>query len=125
MTDEIQIYLDGKYLSATEAVWRLFEYDLTRRDPSVQCYPIHLPGKTMFLSKKIKRTWQMTPSHSLNGILLDQKIKFSTTFYTLRTTKTSWSQKIHQNRMPLYGMIVLRNRNSTACFEERKSILRV
>ena len=47
VVDEIQMYLDGRYLSATEATWRLFEYEITRRDPSVKCYPVHLKDENL------------------------------------------------------------------------------
>lgn len=40
--DEIKDFVDGRYLSASEAAWRLFEYDITRRFPSVTCLPVHL-----------------------------------------------------------------------------------
>ena len=42
--DEIKQYIQGRYLSAAEAVHRFFEYELTRRDPSEKPYPVHLPG---------------------------------------------------------------------------------
>ncbi|XP_038720003.1 uncharacterized protein LOC120012639 [Tripterygium wilfordii] len=41
--DEIQKYLDCRYLAAYESVWRLFEYHIHFRYPSVQRLPIHLP----------------------------------------------------------------------------------
>ena len=45
VTDEICQYIKGRYLSASEAVWRLFEYEVTRREPSVARYPVHLEGE--------------------------------------------------------------------------------
>ncbi|KAH7653509.1 DNA helicase protein [Dioscorea alata] len=42
-TDEIQNYLDCCYLSAYESCWRLFEFPLHHREPSVQRLLIHLP----------------------------------------------------------------------------------
>ena len=44
-TDEINQYIRGRYLSASEAVWRIFEYDVTRREPSVDRYPVHLENE--------------------------------------------------------------------------------
>ncbi len=41
--DEIKQYLDCRYLSAYEAVWRLFEFDIHFRQPSVERLSIHLP----------------------------------------------------------------------------------
>ncbi|XP_039138709.1 uncharacterized protein LOC120276027 [Dioscorea cayenensis subsp. rotundata] len=41
--DEIQNYLDCRYLSAYESCWRLFEFPIHHREPSVQRLLIHLP----------------------------------------------------------------------------------
>ncbi|XP_020102972.1 uncharacterized protein LOC109720334 [Ananas comosus] len=41
--DEIKQYLDCRYLSAYEAVWRLFEFDIHFRQPSVERLGVHLP----------------------------------------------------------------------------------
>ena len=43
--DEIQDYLKAKYLSASEAVWRIFGFHVNYRDPSVTPLPIHLPSR--------------------------------------------------------------------------------
>ena len=40
--DEIKAYLDCRYLSAYEASWRLFEFDIHHREPAVQRLLIHL-----------------------------------------------------------------------------------
>ncbi|XP_020111449.1 uncharacterized protein LOC109726322 [Ananas comosus] len=41
--DEVKKYLDCRYLSAYEAMWRLFEFDIHFREPSVERLTIHLP----------------------------------------------------------------------------------
>ncbi|XP_038719916.1 uncharacterized protein LOC120012542 [Tripterygium wilfordii] len=41
--DEIKQYVDCRYLAAYESVWRLFEYHIHFRHPSVERLPIHLP----------------------------------------------------------------------------------
>ncbi|XP_024009309.1 uncharacterized protein LOC112084413 [Eutrema salsugineum] len=43
--NEIQEYLDCRYLSAHEAMWRTFGYHIHKRKPSVQKLIIHLPGQ--------------------------------------------------------------------------------
>nr|KAJ0194029.1 hypothetical protein LSAT_V11C800414390 [Lactuca sativa] len=43
--DEIQNYYDCRYLSACEASWRIFAFDVHYRYPSVVRLPFHLPGK--------------------------------------------------------------------------------
>ncbi|XP_022032026.1 uncharacterized protein LOC110933095 [Helianthus annuus] len=42
--DEIKEYYDCRYISACEASWRIFSYDVNYRYPSVIRLPFHLPG---------------------------------------------------------------------------------
>ncbi|KAJ0517389.1 putative DNA helicase [Helianthus annuus] len=44
-TDEIKEYYDCRYVSACEASWRIFSYDVHYRTPSVIRLPFHLPGQ--------------------------------------------------------------------------------
>lgn len=41
--DEIKRYLDCRYLSAYEAIWRLFQFDIHYREPTVERLIVHLP----------------------------------------------------------------------------------
>ncbi|KAM6554269.1 hypothetical protein CsatB_015031 [Cannabis sativa] len=41
--DEIETYLDCRYISTTEACWRIFQFDIHYRQPSVERLPFHLP----------------------------------------------------------------------------------
>src|SRR4029077_4441575 len=43
--DELQTYLDGRYLSPPEAVWRLMEFKTHDEFPNVTRLAIHEPGK--------------------------------------------------------------------------------
>ncbi len=43
-TDEIKKYLDCRYVSASEAVWRIFKFDMHERFPIVKCLQYHLPN---------------------------------------------------------------------------------
>ncbi|XP_021986432.1 uncharacterized protein LOC110882810 [Helianthus annuus] len=43
--DEIKEYYDCRYLSACEATWRIFAFDVHYRYPSVMRLPFHLPDK--------------------------------------------------------------------------------
>nr|KAJ0190338.1 hypothetical protein LSAT_V11C800411510 [Lactuca sativa] len=45
VVDEINEYYDCRYLSACEASWRIFTYDVHYRYPSVVRLPFHLPGQ--------------------------------------------------------------------------------
>jgi len=43
--DEIKMYYDCMYLSACEAVWRIFSFDINYREPSVERLNFHLEGE--------------------------------------------------------------------------------
>jgi hypothetical protein len=42
LVDEIRMYYDCRYLSACEAVWRIFVFDVNYREPSVERLSFHL-----------------------------------------------------------------------------------
>ena len=37
-------YINGQYLSATEAAWRILAFDIMRKSPAVVSIPVHLPN---------------------------------------------------------------------------------
>lgn len=43
--DEVKAYIDARYVSANEAIWRLLRFKLHREVPSVERLPVHLPGQ--------------------------------------------------------------------------------
>ncbi|KAL8134222.1 hypothetical protein AgCh_009322 [Apium graveolens] len=43
--DEVKNFLDGRYVCASEASWRIFGFDIHHRSPSVERLPIQLPGQ--------------------------------------------------------------------------------
>ena len=43
--DEVQRYVDARYVSASEGCWRIFHYDLQDRYPSIQRLALHLPDQ--------------------------------------------------------------------------------
>jgi hypothetical protein len=43
--DEIRLYLDARYISASEASWRIFHYRLHDEKPDVIQLCVHLPGQ--------------------------------------------------------------------------------
>lgn len=42
--DEIKHYLDGRYVCASEAAWRILGFDIHYRYPSVERLPVHVEG---------------------------------------------------------------------------------
>jgi len=52
LRDEINEYVDGRYISASEAACRIFGFDLHEITPSVHRLPVHLPGQqTVFFQE--------------------------------------------------------------------------
>ncbi|XP_074318340.1 uncharacterized protein LOC141655147 [Silene latifolia] len=49
--DEIKAYMDCRYLSASEAAKRIFEFDIQERYPSVMRLPVHLEGEQSVVIK--------------------------------------------------------------------------
>ncbi|CAG8813910.1 12397_t:CDS:2, partial [Cetraspora pellucida] len=45
MDDEIRLFLDARYISASEASWRIFHYRLHNEKPDIMQLHVHLPGK--------------------------------------------------------------------------------
>ena len=43
-TNEIDDYITGWYLSATEAAWRILAFNITSKQPGVTSIQVHLPG---------------------------------------------------------------------------------
>ncbi|KAH9703708.1 helitron like n domain-containing protein [Citrus sinensis] len=52
--DEIKTYLDYRYISATEACWRIFQFDIHYRKPAVERLPFHLLGEHTVIFKESK-----------------------------------------------------------------------
>ena len=42
--DEMADYVQGRYLSASEAAWRILQFDITTKEPAVIALHVHLPG---------------------------------------------------------------------------------
>ncbi|XP_063939620.1 uncharacterized protein LOC108198229 [Daucus carota subsp. sativus] len=53
--DEVKHYLDGRYICASEAAWRIFGFDIHSRWPSVDRLPIHMPATSMLVLELVSR----------------------------------------------------------------------
>lgn len=49
--DEIEDYVNSRYISASEAIWRLLEFDISARKPTVIALSVHLPANDMIVFK--------------------------------------------------------------------------
>nr|XP_009789935.1 PREDICTED: uncharacterized protein LOC104237479 [Nicotiana sylvestris] len=57
--DEINKYLDCRYISAIEACWRIFKFDIHYRKPAVERLPFHLEGQNTIIFEEGKRAESM------------------------------------------------------------------
>lgn len=42
--NEVKHYLDGRYVCASEAAWRILGFNIHYRSPAVERLPVHVPG---------------------------------------------------------------------------------
>ncbi|XP_026377985.1 uncharacterized protein LOC113272351 [Papaver somniferum] len=49
--DEIDIYLEGRYLSGAECTWRTLGFEIHYRRPTVERLPLHLEGEQLVIHK--------------------------------------------------------------------------
>ena len=52
--NEIQRYVDARYISASESCWRIFHYELHDRSPAVQRLAVHLPEQQSVIYREGK-----------------------------------------------------------------------
>ena len=45
--NEVQLYLDSRYISGSEACWRIFTYNMYEENPNVVWLAVHTPGGHM------------------------------------------------------------------------------
>ena len=46
--DEFKDYINGRYLSSSEAVWRIFNFHITQQTPAVKPLRVHLPQQQLY-----------------------------------------------------------------------------
>ncbi|XP_074374518.1 uncharacterized protein LOC141714921 [Apium graveolens] len=68
--DEVKNFLDGRYVCASEASWRIFGFDIHHRSPSVEHLPIHFPGQKWKLRQRGDVIGRLAEVHATTGELL-------------------------------------------------------
>ncbi|XP_064648740.1 uncharacterized protein LOC135500954 [Lineus longissimus] len=75
--DEIETYLNARYISASEAFWRIYNFPLHQKYPPVEKLPCHLPGEQVVLFE---------PDAAANTVQNGQPITKLTAFFTTNAT---------------------------------------
>ncbi|GJY78997.1 DNA helicase [Tanacetum coccineum] len=78
--DEIKNYLDARYVSPHEACWRIFEFEIHYREPTIQLLAVHLQNMQQVVFRE---------GDHLNSVVLNSHKK--------KTTLTEWLYYNEQN----------------------------
>ncbi len=85
--DEILKYLNYHYVSASEAVWRIFKFDMHERFPSVERLQYHLPNQQMVLFNDDNDVQEVATQSAISKTMLTEWFK------------TNQESKVAQSRM--------------------------
>lgn len=47
--DEVSMFYDCRYISACEAIWQIFEFDIHYKDPPVEKLSFHHPDEQLIM----------------------------------------------------------------------------
>jgi hypothetical protein len=91
--DEIKAYLEGRYVSASEASWHLFSFRMHNGTPSVTRLAVREPGMHMVMYNDNASIFEIVNNEQ------NQKITF--TEYFQANIDTPWPKKSHTWIFPL------------------------
>jgi hypothetical protein len=74
-TDEIKKYLDCRYVSASEAAWRIFKFDMHERFPTVERLQYHLPNQQMVLFADDDDVQEVATQSAISKMMLTEWFK--------------------------------------------------
>jgi hypothetical protein len=73
--DEIKKYLDCRYVSASEAAWRIFKFDMHERFPTVERLQYHLPNQQMVLFRDDDDVQEVATRSAISRMMLIEWFK--------------------------------------------------
>ncbi len=74
-TDEIKRYLDCRYVSASEAAWCIFKFDMHERFPTVERLQYHLPNQQMVLFRDDDDVQEVATRSAISRTMLTEWFK--------------------------------------------------
>jgi len=74
-TDEIKKYLDYRYVSTSEAMWRIFKFDMHERFPTVEHLQYHLPNQQMVLFRDDDDVQEVATRSAISRTMLTKWFK--------------------------------------------------
>ena len=104
--DEIQDYLKARYLSASEAAWRIFGFHVNYRDPSVTSLPIHLLSREFVIFQEgNEQVAAATSCLNCSATSADLWTQHSTHSTTASTSSSSLLERVNLERLRQAGWI--------------------
>ncbi len=73
--NEIKKYLDSHYVSASEAAWRIFKFDMHERFPTVERLQYHLPNQQMVLFNDDDDVQEVAARSAISRMMLTKWFK--------------------------------------------------
>ncbi len=73
--DEIKKYLDCRYVSASEAAWHIFKFDMHERFPTVKRLQYHLPNQQMMLFRDDDDVQEVATRSAISRTMLTEWFK--------------------------------------------------
>ncbi|VDI22620.1 Hypothetical predicted protein [Mytilus galloprovincialis] len=121
--NEITHYFDAWYVSASEASWRIFHYDLHTHSPAIQRLAVHLPGQeqVIYSEGKAQQALQHNKNTTLTGwFKIDQTNPLARTIsYNLFPEHFKWNQSSHTWAPRKKGKVIGRLYRANPAEEER------
>jgi len=105
--DEIERFVDARYISASEASWRLYEFPIQQMQPSVQKLPVHLdneqtvlfqPGEVNTLLSNGPPQTKLTEFFKLNRNS-ELNITYPNVFKYFTWSGNTWKRRAHVTRL--------------------------
>ena len=83
--NEVQEYLDCRYICEQDACWRVFGYDIHRHFPSVERLPVHLPGENNIVYNEETNMVEVVSNEFLRRTMLTQWFEANKQYPKART----------------------------------------
>ncbi len=74
-TDEIKKYIDYRSVFTSEAVWRIFKFDMHERFSAVECLQYHLPNQQMVLFNDDDDVQEVAARSTISKMMLTEWLK--------------------------------------------------
>ena len=111
--DEVARYESGRYISANEAMWRIFTFPIHQRHPTVQHLSVHLENgqRVYFTEGNVQQRLQTPSDTTLTAFFkLCSTDDFAKTllysqlpaYYTWQTTSKCWKRRLRGAEVPGY-----------------------